>query len=86
MLVLLAAGTASPAAPEALTSADGEGIFRRNDTDKKVTFVGVTYSTPFAYGYRTHGYVGADWEETGWRRGRARDPDVARRRVRRHAP
>jgi len=35
---------------------------RWEDTGEEVVLFGVNYCTPFAYGYRAHGYVGADRE------------------------
>ncbi|MFT5141924.1 MAG: hypothetical protein ACI80V_003423 [Rhodothermales bacterium] len=49
---------------------DGEGVMRWTETGLEVALFGVNYATPFAFGFRAHGYVGAD-------RKRAMDADVA---------
>lgn len=75
-LALLAALAVAPTraqrapSPETPTYVDGEGVFRWSDTGEEVALFGVNYSTPFAYGYRAHGYVGVDRKE-------AIDRDVA---------
>ena len=33
---------------------DKQGVLRWQDTNKEATFFGVNYTTPFAYGYRSH--------------------------------
>lgn len=39
---------------------DDRGIMRWTGTGDEVALFGVNYSTPFAHGYRAHGYVGVD--------------------------
>jgi hypothetical protein len=48
---------------------DDQGVLRWTETGEEVALFGVNYTTPFAYAYRAHGYVGAD-------RKRAIDADV----------
>lgn len=42
---------------------DAEGVMRWAATGEEVALFGVNYSTPFAHGYRAHGYIGADRRE-----------------------
>ncbi|HEX6071290.1 MAG TPA: hypothetical protein VFZ18_15765, partial [Longimicrobiaceae bacterium] len=67
VLVLLAAPLAGQQVP---VRVDGEGVMRWTETGAEVALFGVNYTTPFAYAYRAHGYVGAD-------RKQAIDADVA---------
>jgi hypothetical protein len=68
---LLVLGIASPlAAQEVPVRVDGEGVMRWTESGAEVALFGVNYTTPFAYAYRAHGYVGAD-------RKKAIDADVA---------
>ena len=75
-LVALTFGVGSPAAgqvPDRGTvpvAVDDHGVLRWTATGDEVALFGVNYTTPFAYAYRAHGYVGAD-------RKRAIDADVA---------
>lgn len=39
---------------------DGQGVMRWTASGEEVALFGVNYTTPFAYAYRAHGYVGAD--------------------------
>lgn len=39
---------------------DAEGVMRWTDSGQEVALFGVNYVTPFAHGYRAHGYVGVD--------------------------
>lgn len=55
-------GDASEASAQPAVRVDDEGVMRWEDTGEEVVLFGVNYCTPFAYGYRAHGYVGADRE------------------------
>jgi hypothetical protein len=43
---------------------DRSGVLRWSATGKEASFFGVNYTTPFAYGYRSHKTVGADLERS----------------------
>lgn len=49
---------------------DAHGVMRWSESGREAALFGVNYTTPFAYAYRAHGYVGAD-------RKRSIDADVA---------
>ncbi len=49
-----------PAAPSSGVYVDAHGVMRWSGSDREIALFGVNYTTPFAYAYRAHGYVGAD--------------------------
>ena len=48
------------AAQESPTYVDDTGVLRWSDSNEEIALFGVNYSTPFAFGYRAHQYIGAD--------------------------
>jgi hypothetical protein len=52
--------TSEEAQEDVPVTVDEQGVMRWTDTDEEVTLFGVNYTTPFAYAYRAHGYLGAD--------------------------
>ena len=70
LLVLLASPLAARQAPDPPVTVDAVGVMRWTASGEEVALFGVNYTTPFAYAYRAHGYVGAERKE-------AIDADVA---------
>lgn len=63
LAVLLMAGvsvTRIHAQPGPPVTVDDQGVMHWSESGDEVTLFGVNYTTPHAYAYRAHGYVGAD--------------------------